>query len=502
MQFNSKTLRSAFLAAALGTGVFGCATVKDASASRPETATVTAPAAKPAPAPTVATDGETAPKIITESPDIGPDSEPVIMVPMTLSEMETVNLYMTIRDVAGKISVHDVDQDKLSTGAIDGMLKTLSPHDSYVSPEDLEIIMGNAPTTIGIGVVISMEEGADSIRILELVEGGGAHKAGLKPEDHIIAVGGVTITKDNLYKVQDTIGGPAGTTVAIRVRRDDQELDFTITRAPFTVASVASKMIGTVSYIQLRDFLTDGSPGKIKAAITKAASKNPAGYILDLRSNTGGRLEQATDIVDMFVDGTNPTLTIRGRGGAVAQTFNATPGDILNGKKLVVLINDGSASASEIVAGALKDFGRATIIGTQSFGKGSVQSVLPLAAKFPDRKDAIKVTVALYHLPSGDSIQGLGVMPDIFVQDVDDVAPEHERDLKNTLHNPEKETRTAQPKFTCAVNDGITPDKVVMDARITTKAVDKALLCALEHVLATPSQTTTKPVPPAPQPGA
>jgi carboxyl-terminal processing protease len=399
--------------------------------------------------------------------------------------------------VVSNISVNDVDQDKLSTGAIDGMLKTLSPHDSYISPEELDVLTGNAPKSTGIGVVIGLEEGVDSIRIFEVIEGGGAHKAGMKEEDHIIAVDGVTITPHNVRDVQETIGGPADTKVSITVRRDGKEIPLIITRAPFSIPSVVSRMIGDVSYIHLRDFEHDDSPAKIKKALETAAQKNASRYILDLRSNGGGRLEQAAEIVDMFVDGTDTIVSIRERGNVLAGEIKATPGDLIKGKKLAVLINDGSASASEIVAGALKDFGRATITGTQSFGKGSVQAVLPMGRQFPGRKDAIKVTVALYHLPSGKSVQGVGVMPDIFVEAVPDVSPVHERDLDNTLANPEKEIPKVQPKFTCAVNEGVTPDKVIVEARVTSKAVDKILLCALS-----PSQTTTKPVPPAPQPGS
>ncbi|AEP08599.1 S41 family peptidase [Micavibrio aeruginosavorus] len=519
MTLHSKILRSVFLAAALGAGVFGCATAKDANADRPNMDTNTAtpattpaeiPAESPATAPEsvaapvaapVTEEDEATPKIVVESPDIGPQSEPVFMVPMTMKEMETIDLYMTVRNVLQNRSVHEVDPDQLSKGAIDGMLKTLSPHDSYLTPEQMDVLRGNEKPKTGIGVIVSVEKDIGSIRIIEAIEGGGAHKAGLQADDQIIAINGETLTKNNFKTLYESIGGPADTTMSIRVRRDDQDLDFTITRAPFTIPSVSSKMIGDVSYVALRDFLHDDSPKKIRAALTHAAKHNPAGYIIDLRSNTGGLLEQAATLVDMFVDSTDPILTVRKRGGHISETFNATPGDMLNGKKLVVLINDGSASASEILAGALKDFGRATIIGTQSFGKGSVQSVLPLSVKFPDRKDGIKFTSALYHLPSGASIQGVGIMPDIFVEGIEDVFPEHERDLENTLDNPEGTTPPVQPKSTCAINDNVTPTTVIADARISSKTVDKALLCALEHVRGTPKQTTTTPFTPAPQPG-
>jgi carboxyl-terminal processing protease len=307
------------------------------------------------------------------------------------------------------------DRD-LVEGAIAGMLGNLDPHSSYFDPETFaEMQVKTDGQYGGVGLVIGSDEGV--IRVVNPIGGAPAEKAGLKAGDAILAIDGTPVTGMEVDTVEDKLRGDAGTKVVLNILRKDAKApeDVTITRALVSVEAGTSKREGEVGYIRIPAFNDQTNDG-VKNAIAELRNQiGPTikGYIIDLRDNGGGVLDAAIAVSDDFLE-TGEIVSTRGRGNSDVERYNAHPGDIAEGKPIIVLVNGGTASASEIVAGALKDHKRATIVGMTSFGKGSVQTIIPLNG---GEAGALHLTTARYYTPSGQSIQATGIIPDVAVEE-------------------------------------------------------------------------------------
>ena len=262
----------------------------------------------------------------------------------------------------------------------------------------------------GLGIEITMESGF--IKVITPIEGSPADEVGVKPGDYIIKINETQVKGLTLQEAVNLMRGKIGTSIDITIRRldEDEDLKFTIIRDNVKVREISSSVMENVGYIRLRAFNQQSSK-QLRKKIKDLSKKNLDGYILDLRNNPGGLLSQAIKITDAFLDG-GEIVSTRGRDKNDIKIYTAKKGDILKRKPLIVLINRGSASASEIVSGALKDHKRAILLGEKTFGKGSVQSIIPL------KKDgALRLTIAKYYLPSGQSISEIGVEPDITIKE-------------------------------------------------------------------------------------
>ncbi|AEP08600.1 S41 family peptidase [Micavibrio aeruginosavorus] len=488
MRLQSKTLSALFLTTAIGLGLSGCATTSDNTA------------ATDAPKPSE--------PVTTGAKPRGPS--PYTIDLGSREEFERIMVYGIARRLAEDNSVMPQarDRDKMLQGAVDGMLKTLTPHDAYITAEDMKGYMSGKPETLkGIGAGLEKEKDKGRIIVQSLVEGGPAEKTGLQIGDAITHVNGQSILDMDIAKAIDLIRGEKGTPVTLNFERDGKPQSLTIIRDEVVLKPVDAKLIGDIAYVRLASFMEGDVDTQVADAFkkleAKAGTKPVNGYILDLRYNGGGRLDMAAEITDLFVDPQDmPIVDIRGANGVVKHAWTAEPGDMLNGKNMVVLINGGSASASEIVAGALQDFNRATLIGTPSFGKGSAQAIMPFGMFIPGREDGIKITNALYHLPTGRSIQNIGITPDILVEGIDESNIKHERDLANNVDNPNGDTEQKRTQtHTCTIKDGVTWKNLGRDYRWGRDDVDKALLCAIKHLnstTGTASKNAT--ITPVPQP--
>ena len=305
--------------------------------------------------------------------------------------------------------VDDVNQSKSMDAAINGLLQSLDPYSSYMTPESFEGMQTETSGKFGgLGIEVGMESGV--IKVISPIDNTPASKAGLKPGDYIVKIDGLQVQGKSLMEAVDLMRGLVGSSIEITVRRRNvkKALIFNITREIIQVQSVKSELIdNNIGYIRLTSF-NENSSDQIKTKIKKLKkNKDIKGYILDLRNNPGGLLSQAIKISDFFLDN-GEIVSTKSRKVSENRKWFAKKGDIIKGKILIVLINYGSASASEIVAGALKDHKRAIILGENSYGKGSVQSIIPLK-----NRGAIRLTIAKYYLPSGKSISEVGVTPDI-----------------------------------------------------------------------------------------
>ena len=342
--------------------------------------------------------------------------------------------------------VEPVDEQKLIEAAINGMLTSLDPHSSYMSPEDAAAMRLQLDGEFGgLGLEVTQEEGW--IKVVSPMDGTPADAAGIQSGDFITAVNGESVLGLTLQDAVDLMRGPVGSEIVITVVREGEEqpFDLSIIRDSIKLTAVRARTEGETVVLRITTFndqtfpnLTEGMAAQIEEA---GGIDNVNGVVLDMRNNPGGLLNQAVFVSDAFLEG-GEIVSTRGRNPEDGDRFNATPGDLIDGKPIVILINGGTASASEIVAGALQDHHRAIVVGTQSFGKGSVQTVMPLAGE-----SAMRLTTARYYTPSGRSIQALGISPDIIVEQppvalVDasqeaPVAPEYrsEADLRGALNN-------------------------------------------------------------------
>ena len=331
------------------------------------------------------------------------------------STYEQLDLFGDIFERIRSQYVEEVDEAELIEAAINGMLTSLDPHSSYLPPKDFDNMQVQTRGEFGgLGIEVTQEDGY--IKVVSPIDGTPAAEAGIQSGDLITHVNGEAVKGLNLNEAVDMMRGPVGSEIVITVLRKDidEPFDVSIIRDTIKIAAVKVRTEADAVILRISSFtdqtyanLQDG----LKKAITEAGGiDNINGVVLDLRNNPGGLLNQAIRVSDAFLD-KGEIVSTRGRDAKDSERYNATPGDLTDGKPIVVLINGGSASASEIVAGALKDHRRAVIVGTNSFGKGSVQTIMPLQVD-----GAMRLTTSRYYTPSGRSIQNLGVSPDILVE--------------------------------------------------------------------------------------
>ena len=327
-----------------------------------------------------------------------------------------IDLFGEVLEKINKEYVEETNQSEGMDAAINGLLQSLDPYSSYMSPEIFQEMQTETSGEFGgLGIEVSMEAGV--VKVITPIDDTPASKAGIKAGDYIVKIDNVQVQGKSLSEAVDLMRGLVGTDIELTVRRRGvkKALTFNITREIIEVQSVKSDLLeNNIGYIRLTSF-NDNSSDQIKKKIKKLKeNENLKAFILDLRNNPGGLLTQAIKISDFFLDN-GEIVSTKSRKKSENRKWFARKGDITEGKTLVVLINYGSASASEIVAGALKDHKRAIILGENSYGKGSVQSIIPLK-----NKGAIRLTVAKYYLPSGKSISEVGVRPDIEVNEEGD----------------------------------------------------------------------------------
>ncbi len=324
---------------------------------------------------------------------------------------DKIDLFSEVLNKINNEYVEEIDQNEVMDAAIDGVLQSLDPYSSYMSPEMLLNMQTETSGEFGgLGIEVGMEAGV--VKVITPIEDTPASKAGIKAGDYIVKINDVQVQGKSLSDAVELMRGKVGTDIEITVRRKGvkKALIFNITREVIKIQSVKSEVLeDKIGYLKLNAF-NENSSKQIKKKINIIKkNKKVKSYILDLRNNPGGLLSQAIKISDFFLD-EGEIVSTKSRNKIENKKFFANDGDIIDGKTLIVLINYGSASASEIVAGALKDHKRAIIIGEKSYGKGSVQSIIPLK-----NKGAIRLTISKYFLPSGKSISEVGVVPDIEV---------------------------------------------------------------------------------------
>jgi len=327
-----------------------------------------------------------------------------------------IDLFGEVLEKINKEYVDEINQSESMDSAINGLLQSLDPYSSYMSPEIFEEMQTETSGEFGgLGIEVSMEAGV--VKVITPIDDTPASKAGLKAGDYIVKINDIQVQGKSLSEAVDLMRGPVGSGIELTVRRRGAKkaLTFNVVREIIEVQSVKSELLeNNIGYLRLTSF-NDNSSQQIKKQIKKLKkNKNLNSYILDLRNNPGGLLSQAIKISDFFLED-GEIVSTKSRKKSENRKWFAKKGDILDGKTLLVLINYGSASASEIVAGALKDHKRAILVGENSYGKGSVQSIIPLK-----NKGAIRLTVAKYYLPSGKSISEVGVRPDIEVNEEGD----------------------------------------------------------------------------------
>ncbi len=328
---------------------------------------------------------------------------------------EQLDLFGDIFERIRSQYVEEVEAEELIEAAIDGMLTSLDPHSSYLSPDDAQAMRVQTRGEFGgLGIEVTQEEGF--VKVVSPMDGTPADDAGIEAGDFITHVDGESLLGMTLDEAVDLMRGPVGSEIIITVVREGEPepFDVSIIRDTITLTAVRSRTLGETVVLRITTFSDQTFPTmreQLAEQVEQAGGlENVNGFVLDLRNNPGGLLTQAVRVSDAFLD-SGEIVSTRGRDPQDGDRFNAQPGDLTNGKPIVVLINGGSASASEIVAGALQDHRRAIVVGTKSFGKGSVQTVMPLRGD-----GAMRLTTARYYTPSGRSIQALGVSPDIIVE--------------------------------------------------------------------------------------
>ena len=329
---------------------------------------------------------------------------------------DKIDLFSEVLDKINKEYVEEINQSETIDAAINGVLQSLDPYSAYMSPELFEDMQTETSGEFGgLGIEVSMEAGV--VKVISPIDGSPAYAAGVKAGDYIVKINNEQVQGKTLSEAVEIMRGPVGSDIEITVRRIGvkKAIIFKIKREIIKIQSVKSEIIdNNIGYVRLTAF-NENSSAQIKKNVNNFKKKeNINGYILDLRNNPGGLLSQAIKISDFFLS-EGEIVSTKSRKQNENRKWFAKKGDIIDGKTLIVLINGGSASASEIVAGALKDHKRAILLGENSFGKGSVQSIIPLK-----NKGAIRLTISKYYLPSGKSISEVGVSPDISVLEESD----------------------------------------------------------------------------------
>ena len=373
------------------------------------------------------------------------------------SVYEQLDLFGNIFERIRAQYVEPVETDKLVEAAINGMLTSLDPHSSYLSAKDFEDMQVQTKGEFGgLGIEVTQEEGF--VKVISPMDGTPADKAGIQAGDYITHVNGESILGLTLDQAVDMMRGPIGSEILITVVRQgvDQPFDVSIIRDTIKVEAVKMRTVGHAVVLRVTTFndqTTSGLVEGLKKGIEELGGADKLeGVVLDMRNNPGGLLNEAITVSDAFLD-SGEIVSTRGRNPADGERFNATPGDLIDGKPIVVLINGGSASASEIVTGALQDHHRAIVVGTKSFGKGSVQSLIPLKGD-----GAMRLTTARYYTPSGRSIQALGISPDIVVQQPKKPAP-------GATPAEEEPTSAVKPRTEADLRGAITNDSMTEDEK-------------------------------------
>ena len=331
---------------------------------------------------------------------------------------EKIDLFGEVLENIQKDYVDDVDQSDMMDSAINGVLQSLDPYSAYMSPELFKEMQTDTRGEFGgLGIEIGMEAGV--VKVISPIDDTPAAKAGIKAGDYIVKIGNEQVQGKSLLEAVKLMRGPVGTSIKLTVRRKKvkKPLEFKIERKIIEVQSVSSKIIGeekNLGYIRLKSFNENSDKQFLKSVKEFEKKSKIKGYVFDLRNNPGGLLTQAINITDFFLED-GEIVSTKGRKVSETRKFFARKGDEIKGKPIVVLINNGSASASEIFAGALKDHKRAIILGENSYGKGSVQSIIPLR-----NGGGMRLTISKYYLPSGKSISEVGVTPDIVIEEEGD----------------------------------------------------------------------------------
>ena len=358
------------------------------------------------------------------------------------SHDETFKQLELFADVLARVRtdyVVDVNDGELIEDAINGMLQSLDPHSSYVNPDGFrDLQVSTSGEYGGLGMEVTTEDGF--VKVITPIDDTPAEKAGIKAGDFITEIEGETIIGLSLTEAVKRMRGKPGEPITITIAREDEESkEYTIVREIIEPRTVRYEVKDGVGYIRIAQFneKADEGLGKAIKAIKAEAGRSLPGIVLDLRGNPGGLLDQSVSVSSAFLDG-GEVVSTRGRSANDTERYNGQAGELAKGIPLIVLIDSASASASEIVAGAVQDRGRGLVVGMTSFGKGSVQSVIPLRG---GRDGALRLTTQRYYTPSGRSIQGTGIDPDIFVSAVPDDGEEREirreADLPNAIENEE-----------------------------------------------------------------
>ena len=369
---------------------------------------------------------------------------------------DTYRLLELFGDVFERVRADYVEKpsdEKLIEAAIQGMLQSLDPHSSYLNKKTFKDMRVQTKGEFGgLGIEVTMENGY--VKVVSPIDDTPAFRAGIEPGDLITHLDGKSVQGLTLSEAVEKMRGKVGTDIVLTVHRKDvKPLEIKITRDKIRIQSVRARREGDIGYVRITSFSEQTKSGLTKsiAKLKEEIGDKIRGYVLDLRNNPGGLLDQAVSVSDAFLD-RGEIVSTRGRDPENAQRFHARPGDLADGLPIVVLINGGSASASEIVAGALQDHRRAILLGTRSFGKGSVQTIIPLGAN-----GAMKLTTQRYYTPSGRSIQAKGIDPDIVVEQSKLEVIKHgpirkEADLRGSLRNEDSEDQDADKSATADEN--------------------------------------------------
>jgi carboxyl-terminal processing protease len=400
---------------------------------------------------------------------------------------EQLRKFAHVFEAARESYVEEVDEKKLLEAAMNGMLSSLDPHSSYLPAEELKEFRDKSTGSFGgLGIQITSDKGV--IRVISPIDDTPAYKAGIKAGDYITHIDGEQVNGLTLNQAVKKMKGKPGTKVKLTIIQPGKEpKTITLRRDVIKVKSVRTEDKDGVGYIRISDFGATTAK-ELRDAVKALEKKNPRWYVLDMRNNPGGYLNAAIEVSDTFLDG-GEIVSTRGRKKEEIDRSMAKPGDLINGKPIVVLVNHGSASASEIVAGALQDNNRAIVMGTQTYGKGSVQQQRPL----PDGT-AIHITIARYYTPSGNSIQGEGITPDVEVLQSKVEALEKKKEifseatLLNALKNEKAKKKKDEGKDTATSLDDDEP----IDSESGKKLPDYQLLRAIDMVNAMAKISTKK----------
>ena len=331
---------------------------------------------------------------------------------------DKIDLFGEVLENVSKEYVDDVDEGEMMDSAINGVLQSLDPYSAYMSPELFKEMQTDTKGEFGgLGIEIGMEAGV--VKVISPIDDTPAAKAGIKAGDYIVKIGNEQVQGKSLLEAVKLMRGPVGSSIDLTIRRKNvkKPLEFKIVRKVIEVQSVSSRIVGkekNIGYIRLKSFNENSDKQFLKSVKEFERKSKTKGYVLDLRNNPGGLLTQAINITDFFLED-GEIVSTKGRKISETRKFFARKGDEIKGKPIVILINNGSASASEIFVGALKDHKRAIILGENSYGKGSVQSIIPLT-----NGGGMRLTISKYYLPSGKSISEVGVTPDILIEEEGD----------------------------------------------------------------------------------